>query len=429
MVNKIHLKAYLILLLSTMLTCCADTTENEIIATLQQKSVEEVHTGLPKVVITTPGSTAVTSKDEWLNGASFTIYNADGTVDCTGLTSIKGRGNSTWGGPKAPYNLKLNKKAAVLGMSRHKRWCLLANYMDRTLMRNTVALEIARQMPALSYTPKGHHVELFLNGTFLGNYFLCEHIKVDENRVNVTTLDETATEGLATTGGYLFEIDSHFDETHRFYSDRAHLPWQLKDPDEVNDAQLAYVRRYVSDIEKALYDEDRFAARDFASLMDLNSFIDYWFVQELTQNKEPSIPNSVFFHKDIDHEDGTYARLVAGPAWDFDCATFIPEQSHQFSAIDGIYYPRLFHDKEFRRLTKERWAALTADGTFYSHICDYIDSMEQTLESSDNLNSVMWPIVVVTNRDNYLGFHDAVRRLKTAFCDKYHWLDYAISKM
>lgn len=416
-------------LASLIIVACTDPDESAIVSQLQQMSVSDVNTGLAKVLITTPDEVPITSKENWINGATVVVYNVDESVDYFGTTSIKGRGNSTWDFPKKPYNLKLDKKATILGMAKHKRWCLLANWMDRTMMRNAVALEIARQMPGLSYTPHGEFVELFVNGCFQGNYFLCEHVKVDEKRLNINELDEDATSGRGITGGYLFEIDSHFDELFRFYSTKANLPWQLKDPDEVNGSQFEYAKEYVAEIEDALYDYVRFERRDFARLMDLESFVDYWLVQELTQNEELKEPNSVFLHKDIDEENGTYARLTAGPVWDFDYGTFNPDLSQQFSAVNEIYYARLFQDREFRNLVKQRWGALTAGDKFQEHICEYIDQQEQLLEASDKLNSAMWPISNITNHDTYIGFHDAVKRIKKAFCNKCKWLDYAISRM
>ena len=73
-------------------------------------------------------------------------------------------------------------------MPKHKRWVLLANWMDRTLLRNDVAFEMARRV--MDWAPRGQFVELYLNGVHQGNYYLCEQIKVDKNRVNIDELDK-----------------------------------------------------------------------------------------------------------------------------------------------------------------------------------------------------------------------------------------------
>lgn len=97
---------------------------------------------------------------------------------------IKGRGNSTWDMAKKPYRLKLNKAAEVLGMPAHKDWALLANYSDKTLLRNQVALQTAEQL-SFAWTPRAKQVEVFLNGQYQGVYLLVETITVDKNRVDI----------------------------------------------------------------------------------------------------------------------------------------------------------------------------------------------------------------------------------------------------
>ena len=387
--------------------------------------IDKVNTGLPKVEITIPGGGEIQSKEEWLGGVQMTIYDTDGSVNCQGTIEMKGRGNMSWTFPKKSYSLKLSKKKEVLGMPRHKRWCLISNWLDRTMMRNAVAFKISSMMPSLEYTPRGQYVEVFINGTHRGNYYLCEQIKVDENRVNIKDLDGNAVSEPAVSGGYLFELDDYFDEEFKLRSPRAQLPWMLKDPDEVNDAAFDYVCRYVTNLEDALYDDDRFRRRDFARLMDLGSFVDWWLVYELAMCREPRHPKSCYMYKDIDTEGGV-APLKAGPVWDFDCETFIPAVQNQYTAITSLYYPRLMEDRDFRLLIRQHWQQLKENGLL-EKVNEYIDKWSVMLQESDEYNSAMWPIVVPTNGDTYLSFNDAVARLKSSFNKKYVWLDYAIN--
>ena len=139
-------------------------------------------------------------------------------------------------------------------MPKHKRWVLLANYLDRTLLRNHVAFHIA-MLTDLEWTPRGQHVELILNGEYRGNYYLCEQIKVDENRVNIHEMESSDIEGEALTGGYLMELDNHYDEVNKFKSQIRELPYMFKEPDEdvLTAEQFAYMQDYVNDFENALY--------------------------------------------------------------------------------------------------------------------------------------------------------------------------------
>ena len=411
------------------LTACTDSNTHYTEPRKAGGSLEEVNTGLPKVNIKTPEARTIDSKEIWMDGATLTIYEPDGKVSYEGTTSVRGRGNSTWDFPKKPYALKLDKKSEILGMPKHKRWVLLANFVDRTMMRNDVSFELARQMTALDYTPRGCFVELFLNGVHMGNYYLCEQIKVDENRVNIAELDKKATSGPGITGGFIMEIDSHFDEAFRFKSLYADLPWQCKDPDEVNEAQFKYIQDFVNEMEASLYDPVRFKNREFTKYMDLESFADWWIVYELTMNYETREPNSSIFHKDID-KDGTLAKMKAGPVWDFDFGTYRPKYSHQFVTKYDLYYPWLFNDAGFRDLVKERWERVR-QADVLTHILAYIDRNEKLLEASDELNALMWPITSADNinQENVLNFHNAVQRLKQEFTQKYVWLETAINNL
>ncbi len=184
----------------------------------------------------------ITSKDIWLEGTEIFITNAGEENTLFENAQIRGRGNSTWECPKKPYAIKLDKKAEVLGMPKHKRWVLLANYFDKSCLRNSIAFEIARRSSGLEWTPRGYHVDVVLNGVMLGNYYLCEQIKVDENRVNLNE-------------GYLLELDKHFDEVNKFYSPIRNKPFMIKEPDEdeLTTEQFSYIQNYVSTIETALY--------------------------------------------------------------------------------------------------------------------------------------------------------------------------------
>ena len=187
--------------------------------------------GLPVVYIDTPNAVAITSKEDWTKNSSIKIINTDGSEDYSNnKLQIRGRGNSTWTYPKKPYALKLKDDSEILGMPAHKRWVLLANWMDRTLLRNDVSFQIAKQT-CMEWTPRGKFVEVVLNGKHIGNYYLCEQIKVDANRVNIAKMETTDVSGYALTGGYLMELDVYFDEANKFKSATRKQPYMFKEPD------------------------------------------------------------------------------------------------------------------------------------------------------------------------------------------------------
>ncbi len=374
------------------------------------------YSGLPVMEITTPSGVAITSKDDWIKNSEYKIINTDGTIDNKGTLAIKGRGNSTWTYPKKPYAIKLDSKTELLGLPYEKRFDLLANWMDRTLLRNDVSFHIANLTRTMGWNPAGRFVEVILNGKHIGNYYLCEHIKVSENRVNITEIDEDVTSGDLLSGGYIMELDINYDEAYKFMSTRQSLPYMFKDPDEVNDAQFNYMKQYVDQLETALYDKTKFQAREFVNYMDLDSYIDWWFVHELTGNAEPNWPKSCYMHKDVN------GKMIAGPVWDFDYGTY--QYENCWEIMGSLYYGQLFNDATFKARIKEKW---NLQKRLYEAVDTYIASQADRIKHSDELNISLWPISSRENGDETLSFSDAIKRMRNNYADRIKWMNAQIS--
>lgn len=378
-------------------------------------------TQLPVVVIQTENEREIVDKENWIP-ASMTIDGIGKFDDYKGTMTIRGRGNSTWTYPKKPYNIKLDSKSEILGMPKHKRWCFLANYMDRTAMRNHIAFEISKRT-GLDWTPRGQFVEVVLNEEHIGNYYMCEHIKIDKNRVNVTEMDDSDVEGDAVTGGYLLEIDDYFDEVNKFRSAVFDYPVMFKEPDEdvLQPQQFAYMQNYIDSLERELTMDNFVEKGSYLSMIDISSFIDFWFVYELTYNYEPNAPRSCFFHKD------RLGPLKAGPVWDFDGWGTYTKQS-TFCIKDALWYGQLFKDPSFVKKVKERWALLKPS---LEEVADVISETGDYIAESSYLNEEMW------NRNNYeswsgdetLLFMDAVLKMKESYLYRLNWLDNQIQNM
>ena len=376
---------------------------------------------LPAVYVTTPQQTPILSKDDWVKDGIMRVWKVDGVIDDLGGTSVKGRGNSTWGFPKKPYAIKLDKKAEVLGMPKHKRWVLLANWIDRTLMRNHIAFTIAKNTESLDWTPRGEFVELILNGKHLGNYYLCEQIKIDKNRVNMAEMESTDIDGDAITGGYLLEMDVNYDEINKFRTDIRDLPVNIKDPDEdvLVDKQFNYIRNYINQVERAIY-ADNFSidGHSYTEYIDVNSFVDWWMVHELARNGEPGWPKSSYMHKDKNN------KLMAGPVWDFDYQTFVPYE--EFYMTHGIWYNRLFEDPDFVALVKQKW---NSSKSGFESVASEIDNTALKIRNSEKVNSKMWPLIENVNGDERMTFEEAANRMKKTYQDRISWMNKAINDL
>lgn len=379
---------------------------------------------LARVYITTPDKVEITSKEVWLEGCNIRIIDTKGKENLNVTTSVRGRGNSTWKYPKKPYAIKLDSKAEVLGMPKHKRWVLLANWLDRTLLRNDVALEMARQ--TMAWAPRGEFVEVYLNGTHLGNYYLCEQIKVDKNRVNVDELkdDSDFTNSSVISGGYLLEFDTYGpkDEINYFYTDYKKFPVTIKEPDEDvitswTHPGFLYIQGYVNEVETLL--KDKAPWNQICEKIDITSFIDFWFIYELAVNREIKHPKSAYMHKKRD------GKLYAGPVWDFDYATFrildiVPANG------EHLWYGELLQYPEFKAAVKSRWREHKA---LFESIDGYILRQAELIRKSNEVNIEMWPIDKDVNKDYNMSFDDAIAAMRSAYQDRLQKTDAYISKL
>lgn len=390
----------------------------------------KLETGLPVVYVDTQNGVAVNSKETFVPAA----LRIEGTEEYEGLEDvtceIRGRGNTTWEWPKKPYLIKLEKKQSVLGLPKHKRWVLLANFMDRTLMRNLVSMKVA-SLTRLEWTPRCVPVELVLNGQHKGSYLLIEQVRVDKNRVNITEMATTDNAGEALTGGYLLELDFHYDNEVQWVDPHGSgnawsggIPFGVKYPDEddLTSQQLAYIKNYIFETAETLYGNN-FTDPDngYAKYIDVDSFIDYWIVFEVMGNHELGNPGSVYMHKDRG------GKLVAGPCWDFDWGVLSYKTSPQAKTglINGeaIWYAQLFKDPAFKAKVKDRFQELLPE---LKKIPDFMDECEKLLTESAKLNFVMWNPAEdasmngwqIINGDENMTFHNAIARLKSNYKER-----------
>lgn len=359
---------------------------------------------------------AIRNKDtEWVENDQITIYNADGTVDCTATGGVRLRGNTTRDYPKKPFAVKLKEKTSVLGMPAHKRWVLLANWLDHSMIRNTVAFDIAQVFeyawrqsagaiePGIPWNVHGQNVELVFieNGEahHVGNYYLCEQIKIDGNRLDIKDSYEDVIESNASPTladcGYLLEFDSKEDNDPYFTTSNG-IKVKFKD-DAINGTDLfTAVQNKIQGIEDYL-DAGNYAAA-YESL-DLNSVVDQWLIWELTMNREYGDPGSVYMYMDGD------GKLCAGPVWDFDRGTFQnqekasslgnsdrikPDNEWMCSRSEETYiwYKQLVKDPTFQSTVQKRWTVIKPH---LDLIVNQIQVYGQKLGLSYQYDSAMWP--------------------------------------
>ena len=381
------------------------------------------YTGLPVAIIHTNNEIPLKDKDTWIS-AQLEINGMGNLENFKDSIQIKGRGNATWNFPKKPFNIKLNNKAEILGMPKQKRWSFLANYRDRTLLRNDVTFHIGQIADKLEWTPKSQFVEVIFNGEYQGNFQLCEQIRVDKNRVNIKEMTSEDIDAESITGGYLLEYDSYFDEINKFKSEINKWPVNVKSPDEdiLKMSQLQYIKDFTNTLESLLQAQEY--AKVYQEYINMDTFIDYWIVQTLVGNREMNKIYSVYCYKDRNK------KLCAGPLWDFDFSTFTLDSDNSLSS--PIWYRYLFNDPIFKQKVKERFAELKPK---FELIPAYIDSQSMYLKASVETNWSVFPINFsyftssTLNQDETLTHSAAIDRMKYIYNSRLEWLEREINKL
>ena len=478
--------------------------------------IELTNTGLPIVVINQETGTVDSTTDsefaaassawweatgakwqlkesDWLmsdvSADNFMVYYPDGTSALTDkedvtvnepvLSSTRERGNVTRQMPKKPFAVKLDKKHGIFmndadktnDLPAHKRWVLLANWKDRTLMRNDLAFAVARAFretfpdDGIIWSPSGQFVELVYNGVHVGNYYLCEQVKIDENRLNI---NEPYSEGDAFTAaadyGYLLESDDGYDETWKFMT-KMYIPFLFKD--DGNDTMLSYAQSLVRGVEDNLYNDNYSTAYN---TLEITSMVDFLLIQELMMNCELQHPKSMYSY--INN-----GKLYAGPIWDFDWNTLAVDGNFEcgysysqsiledasprryqpryngnskFPDVDGgdksyMWYPLLVKDGTFKDTAAERWNEVQ---TALNTVASDITKTAAKIKLSEECNYAMWPVDTKSenirgNRygisggnvtycgycgDEEMSFEQAVQTLKTNFTNRISGMSYVRQK-
>jgi hypothetical protein len=358
--------------------------------------------GLPVIFINTPDSIDVSTKHKWVKHATLQIATPDSLTN-TWEIKIKGHGNGTWRNyPKKPYTFVFKKPRSILGIEPGQRYVLLANWRDRTLMRNAVALEISRKT-CLDWTPDGRFVELVMNGQFLGNYYLTEKVNIEKDSAHVRVGEN----------GYMVNFDTGYDEEKGFITKIKKYAVEVADRLErdLTPEERKHVQEYIDSTEDMIYNH----TGDWHERLDIDSFCDWYIVEELTENPELTRPRSTYMHIT---EDGI---LHAGPCWDFDYMTFI-RRNDRLLFSNTVWYDAFLKDSIFVRHMKARWKALKP--SFETEIPAFIDSTRSEIAKSDSLNHQMWPIIGwFDNKDEKLSFNKAVNRLKKNYLKRLNAMD------
>ena len=391
--------------------------------------------GLPLVIINTVNAEEPYDKEH--NIPSYVrIIDVDSKYLMDTATS-RLRGNASLHFPKKAYRIKFeNKQQPLDAPAKAKKWTLISNHGDKTLMRNLLAFHISRIME-MEYTPYGRFVDVVLNGEYKGCYQLCDQIEVNKNRVNIDEMETSDISGEALTGGYLWEIDAYANQEKSWFNSRNNIPVTIKSPDEddITIEQRRYVENYFNSMEN-----DVFAAHfkdtklGWRRLLDAESFFKHFLINELAGNIDTYWSTYQYKKRGDD-------MIYTGPVWDFDIA-FDNVGGHypvcnktDFVCFDGgshagnmrnFAHRILKEDPKTMSEIRELWKQFRCNGITSEALCQWIDEQAWLIYQSQYLNFMRWDILNSIEHGNPVArgsFLNEVNYLKKYISDRIEWMD------
>lgn len=350
--------------------------------------------GVPIVEVETRNAAYVTSKTEYVE-AEFRISNdpESGPLDASG--KIRGRGNATFGYPKKPYKIKLAEKASVLGYDANKDWVLLAEYCDKSLMRTAWMCELSK-LVGMPYTINYRHVEVILNGNYMGTYVLTDQVEKAKHRVDIAD------------DGFLIENDNYWYQEALYFTSSRNMKYTFKYPDaddrEIvkNDANYTYIKGFVDKMEAALYGKALTdPEKGWRQYLDGPTFAKWYLVNELSGNWEPNLYYML---------PGRDSKLMMGPCWDAEWSLGLAARGNDWagwamppktSPVDveiwskNGYFVQLFKDPYFVSLVKEEWARLKP---LLPELIAEMRTISESIFYTQGSNFQRWPIL-----DSYIA--------------------------
>ncbi len=364
----------------------------------------------------------------------------DGKYDlASSPAELKTRGNSTFGFMKKPYQIKFDSKTDVFGMGKAKKWVLLANYVDGTMVRNKVVFDVGTEI-GMPYTSQSVFVDLYIDGSYMGVYQLCEKVEIGDSRVPLETdygvvVEMEHANRLAADDIYFKTSVSGKPFVYKEYVADFE---DTSDPAEVEKTARAkeYFQNYINTLENELFNN----GADWelvASLIDVDSFINFYFVAEFCENIDATLASTYFYM------DGPGDVLHCGPLWDYDrCfgssaegqdvqADFLKNITDSVDVYRVDWYKMLFRYPEFVELVNEAYDERIKPVLDAEKVNASIDAYEEMLRPSLRMNHVKWVVFhTVSNlvsdfftgtTDQYLDY--TINAVKNFISDRIEFLD------
>ena len=387
---------------------CAEWASSQEEKFIPLDDTEYPYVGLPRVVIESENFREIRDTETKIP-AKLQIWGEKAPESEVLNLRIKGRGNSSFKGmPK--YSIKLNflEKQSLFGMPENKEWALIANYADKTLLKNFIVYKMSEWLGA-KYAPRTKFVDLYLNRQYMGVYLLVETIKVDENRVDISEDD------------FLVEKTNKPDVNDIFVkTDSLKTVFVIKSKNKKDSAAVEKFREYVNDFENDLLIGNR---GKIQKKLDMEDFLRFYWIQEFTKNPDGNFHRSIFFWVD------NLETIHFGPVWDFDVA-FGNRES--YTPIDWYVRPckwnyYVLRDPVNWSMAVDYWKK---NHEIFASLSDSVASYGQRLEPLFKNNFKRWPIMEDKTswmfKESYSSYSESIDSLNSWIIQRMKWIDESI---
>lgn len=371
------------------------------------------------------------------NGTGAFNYRSDPSTGYNGRIAIEIRGSSSQMFPKKNYGFETqdsngdNNNVSLLGMPAENDWILYGPFSDKSLMRNALTFDIGRDI--MPYASRTRFCELLIDGDYRGVYLLMEKIKRDDHRVDISKLLETDIIGDELTGGYIIKIDRDDPEViddgwYSSYGSNPFYAYHSPDYDQLAPEQKVYIRNWMSSFEAAMNQSSY--ASTYDTYIDVESFIDYFLINELTKHID-AFKLSFYMYKKKNSEGG---KLYMGPIWDFNlgygnfdfgCSPD-PDGWIYECTSRAFWLDKILTIPAVQEQMACRWHDLRNSVLSDAALISRIDSMrfelgvavDQNFEEYDILGSYVWP-------NSFIGvsYNAEVAFLKNWLLQRVDWMD------
>ncbi|MBR3163394.1 MAG: CotH kinase family protein [Clostridia bacterium] len=326
------------------------------------------------------------------SGNKSTKYNASLKVsgcdnnknNITQEIELKGRGNSSWKMPKRSYQIKLNNKENLLGIgkSKEKKWILIANFQDPTLLKNKVINDLCVNS-GLSTCPNSSFADLYVDGEYLGNYLVSDKIEIKDNRIS-----------LKDDKGVIIEKDNayYYEEDYYFRSNRGDyytVKEAFADGDEAATIEaMNSFKNSLNEFEKELYSSNP-SWEKISSMIDVESFAKYYLINEFAENTD-SYFSSCFYYKDGDND-----VIHMGPTWDYDAAFGYSKGIDKGESPTIDYTLNYKNQSHMAYLYNFPQFAKIVDNIYSNNIKALLENtnineMSKQIQNSAKMNAIVW---------------------------------------